>query len=233
MGGSRPMDYDPRTIAFAAEILHPPQQLRAELVQSVHNALWRQPAVGYQNFQIAPDGIQLSNLPQTPGQVSSATFTWDRLVLREELRGTTPEDFAARVTHVVTAAYGALGIATSLAQQFIVRSLVAPRHYRDGREFLSRRLVAPGAEAWQSFDRPMHSLGVRFVLPPAPGGVETYHVRIESWPQDQRSIWLENTGSFPTPTAVTDVARLGQQLDATYRYLCGPVCAFLATLDTP
>jgi hypothetical protein len=211
------MAYDPRTIAFTAEILHPPQQLRAELVQSVHNALWRLPAVGYQNFQIAPDGIHLSNLPQTPGQVSSATFAWDRLVLREELRGTTPEDFTARMTHVVTAAYGALGIATSLAQQFTVRSLVAPRHYRDGREFLSRRLIAPGADAWQSFDRPLHSLGVRF----------------ESWPQDQRSIWLENTGSFPTPTTVSDVARLGQQLDATYRYLCGPVCAFLSTLDTP
>jgi hypothetical protein len=137
------------------------------------------------------------------------------------------------MTHVVTAAYGARGIATSLAQQFTVRSLVAPRHYRDGREFLSRRLIAPGADAWQSFDRPLHSLGVRFVLPPPPGGAETYHVRIESWPQDQRSIWLENTGSFPTPTTVSDVARLGQQLDATYRYLCGPVCAFLSTLDTP
>jgi hypothetical protein len=227
------MNYDPRTIAFAAEILHPPQHLRADLVQSVHNALWHKPAIGYQNFQIAPDGIHLTNVPQVPGQVSSATFTWDRLVLREELRGTTPEDFASRVVEVVNIAYGALGIGASVAQQFTVRSLVAPRHYRDGREFLSRKLVAPGADAWQAFDRPLHSLGVRFVLPPPAGAVETYHVRVETWPQDQRSIWLENTGSFPTPTPIGEAARFAEQLDATYRFLCGPVCGFLATLDTP
>lgn len=67
----------------------------------------------------------------------------------------------------------------------------------------------------------------------APGAAETYHVRIETWPQDQRSIWLENTGSFPTPTPVAEASRFAAQLDATYRFLCGPVCGFLGTLDTP
>ena len=227
------MTYDPRTIAFAAEILHPPQQLRADLVQSVHNSLWRQPAIGYQNFQVAHDGIHLSNVPQAPGQVSLATFAWDRLVLREELRGTSVEDFATRVVNVSTIAFQTLGVGASLAQQFVVRSLVAPRHYRDGREFLSRRLIAPGADAWQTFDRPLQSLGVRLVFPPAAGGTETFHVRVETWPQDQRSIWIENTGSFAGPLATTDAAQLANLLDSTYRFVTGPVCNFLATLDTP
>ena len=227
------MTYDPRTIAFAAEILYPPQQLRADLVQSVHNSLWRQPAIGYQNFQVAHDGIHLSNVPQAPGQVSLATFAWDRLVLREELRGTSVEDFATRVVNVSTIAFQTLGVSASLAQQFVVRSLVAPRHYRDGREFLSRRLIAPGADAWQTFDRPLQSLGVRLVFPPPAGGNETFHVRVETWPQDQRSIWIENTGSFAGPLATTDAAQLANLLDSTYRFVTGPVCNFLATLDTP
>lgn len=227
------MTYDPRTIAFAAEILYPPQQLRADLVQSVHNSLWRQPAIGYQNFQVGPDGIHLSNLPQAPGQVSLATFTWDRLILREELRGTGVDDFATRVVNVTTIAFQALGVATSLAQQFVVRSLIAPRQYRDGREFLSRRLVAPGTDAWQAFGRPLQSLGVRLVFPPAPGNTETFHVRVETWPQDQRSIWIENTGSFAGPIATTEAPQLANLLDSTYRFMTGPVCNFLASLDTP
>ena len=81
------MNYDPRTIAFAAEILYPPQQLRADLVQNVHNTLYQRPQLGYQNFQVAPDGIHLSNLAQAPGQVSMASFMHDRLVIREEMRG--------------------------------------------------------------------------------------------------------------------------------------------------
>lgn len=227
------MTYDPRTIAFAAEILYPPQQLRADLVQSVHNTLFRQPAIGYQSFQVGPDGIHLSNLPQAPGQVSTATFAWDRLVLREELRGSTPEDFATRVVNVTTIAFQTLGIQASLMQQFVVRSLIAPRHYRDGREFLSRRLIAPGAEAWQSFERPLQQLGIRMVFPPAPGSSEAWQVRIETWPQDQRSLWLENTGTFTTPVAAANAPALADLLASTYRWLTGPVCSFLANLDTP
>ncbi|MEO6598172.1 MAG: hypothetical protein ABIP94_25795 [Planctomycetota bacterium] len=227
------MSYDPRTIAFAAEILYPPQQLRADLVQSVHNALYRQPALAYQNFQVAPDGIHLSNLPQAPGQISMASFAWDRLVLREELRGTTVEDFATRIVNVTTAAFQTLGITTSLAQQFVVRSLIPPRHFRDGRDFLSKRLIAPGTEAWQVFNRPLQSLGVRLVFPPHPGGRETYHVRVETWPQDARSLWLENTGSFAGPITVSDAPQLADHLMATYRFLTGPVGDFLASLDTP
>jgi hypothetical protein len=227
------MSYDPRTIAFTAEILHPPHQLRADLAQSVHNTLYRQPAVGYQNFQVAPDGIHLTNLPQAPGQVSSATFSWDRLVLRDELRGTSVEDFAARVVNVTGAALPTLGITTSLAQQFVVRSLIQPRHFRDGREFLSRRLIAPGAEAWQVLGRPLQSLGVRLVLPPPTGSRGTFHVRVESWPQDPRSVWIENTGSFAGPIGVGDAPQLAELLYETYRYLTGPVGEFLASLDTP
>jgi hypothetical protein len=227
------MTYDPRSIAFAAEILYPPQQLRADLVQSVHNALYRQPAIGYQNFQVAPDGIHLTNLPMQPGQISQATFAWDRLVLREELRGTTVEDFATRLVNVTTIAFQTLGITTSLAQQFVVRALIAPRHHRDGREFLSRKLVAPGADAWQVFGRPLQALGVRLVFPPHAGGREAYHVRVETWPQDARSLWLENTGSHAAPLAAADAPQLAEMLFATYRYLSGPVCDFLAALDTP
>lgn len=227
------MSYDPRTIAYTAEILYPPQQLRADLLQGLHNALFRQPAIGYQNFQVAADGVHLSNVPQAPGQVSMATFQWDRLILREELRGTTVEDFAMRVVNVTTAAFQALSVPTSLASQFVVRSLIAPRHFRDGREFLSRRLVAPDTEGWQAFGRPLQAGGVRFVFPAQDQHRESFQVRIETWPQDARSLWLENTGSFPVPVPVGELPQLAGQLDTTYRFLTGPVSRFLATLDTP
>lgn len=227
------MSYDPRSIAFTAELLYPPQQLRADLVQSVHNTLYRQPAIGYQNFQVAPDGIHLTNLPQGPGQVSSASFLWDRLVLREELRGTTVEDFATRVVNVATAAFQTLGITGSIAQQFLVRSLIAPRHFRDGREFLSQRLIAPGNDAWQTFGRPLQSLGIRLVFPPHEQARDTYHVRVETWPQDPRSVWIESTGSFAGPVAIADTPQLANHLYSTYRFLTGPVCDFLASLDKP
>lgn len=227
------MSYDPRTIAFVAELLHPPQAPRADLVQGVHNALYRQPALGYQNFQVAADGIHLSNLPMAPGQVSTASFHWDRLVLREELRGTTVEDFATRVVNVATQAFQALNIQATVVQQFVVRSLIAPRHCRDGREFLAQRLIAGGAAGWQQLGRPVASLGLRLMLPAHDGHRETFQVRVESWPQDPRSLWLEVTGTYATPVGTADLPQVANSLFSAYRFLAGPTCEFLASLDTP
>ena len=227
------MTYDPRTIAFAAEILYPPQQLRADLVQTVHNTLYQKPELGYQNFQVAPDGIHLSNLAQTPGQVSMASFTFDRLVVREEMRGTTVEDFATRAVNVATLAFQTLGIATSIAQQYVVRSLIAPRHFKDGREFLAQRLISPVSDAGHSFGRPMMSLGVRFVFPPHEDNQQTSQVRVETWPQDPRSIWIENASSYANPLPAAEMPRVADQLAAPSHHATGPVRPLLAQLDTP
>lgn len=229
------MSYDPRTIAFAAEILHPPQALRADLVQNVHNALYQNPQIGYQNFQVAGDGIHLSNVAQAPGQISSASFLPDRLVLREELRGITVEDFATRTVNVATTALTTLGIGTSLAQQFVVRSLIAPRHFRNGADFLASRLVPPATAGADAFGRPLQALGVRFVFPPTPAAdqQQTFQVRVETWPQDPRSIWIENASTYPQPLPLAELPRVADRLAETYQHVTGPVCTFLSNLDTP
>lgn len=225
------MSYDPRTIAFVAEILFPPVQLRAEQVQGVHNTLFRQPALGYQSFQVAPDGIHLSNLPQTPGQVSMASFLPDRLVLREELRGTTIEDFATRVVNVAQVAFQALSVPLSLARQLCVRSLINPRQRRDGRELLVGRLLVDGEARLQALQRPTQALGLRLLLPPAGGGRDTHQVRIETWPHDPRSLWLEDTATWQGPVTGAELPKLADELYATYRFLTGPVADFIASYD--
>jgi hypothetical protein len=227
------MHYDPRTIAFVAELLYPPMQLRTDLVQGVHNALFRQPAISYQSFQIAHDGIHLTNLPQQPGQVSAATFLPDRLLVREELRGTTVEDFATRVVNLATTAFQSLGIGTSVAQQFCVRSLVNPKHLRDGREFLAQRLLADQQAQWQAFGRQPQAIGLRLVFGPGDEHPGRHQVRIESWPHDPRSVWIENTTLFPVAIPAGDLPRIADELYATYHFLTGPVGGFLASYDQP
>ncbi|GAB4138325.1 MAG: hypothetical protein Fur0037_03970 [Planctomycetota bacterium] len=227
------MSYDPRTIAYHAEILFPPMALRAEAVQGVHNSLYHRPAVSYQSFQVAPDGIHLANPPQSPGMVSSVSFLPDRMVAREEFRACTVEEFASRIVNVASTAFPVLGITTSLAQQFVIRSLVNPKHFRDGREFLSRRLIAPETDAWSVFGRPVQALGLRIQIPPVEDHRESFQVRVESWLQDPRSIWIETIGSFANPTPTENLPVLSNYLHSTYRFLTGPVGEFLSRFDRP
>jgi len=227
------MTYDPRTIAYMAEIIYPPMQLAAEKVQDIHNTLYAQREVSYQNFQVAPDGIHLTNVAEQPGSVSSVTFGPDRMVLREELRATTLEDFATRVVNVTSASFTTLGIGTSLAQQFVVRSLVTPRSVQDSREFLAQRVVAAPEEAWSTFGRPMQSVGLAFTFPQTGTENEMYRLRIETWNQDPRSLWIENVGSFTQPIPNDRLPDLSNLLFSTYKFATGPVLEFISTFDKP
>jgi hypothetical protein len=227
------MSYELRTISLRAEVIHPPIQLRPEVVQGIHNSLYRQSELSYQNFQIAADGIHLTNIPQSPGQASVATFLPDRLVIREELRPCTVEEFATRVVNVASIGFQALGITSTLAQQFVVRSLVTPRHVEDGRVFLMERLLQAGPEVIEGFGRPVQSAGVRLVFPQTENSKEVFQVRVESWPQDPRSIWLENVGSFAFPTQVENLPHISNYLYATYKFMTGPLGRFLAHYDHP
>ncbi|MHC4516017.1 MAG: hypothetical protein ACYTGW_08295 [Planctomycetota bacterium] len=225
------MSYDPRTIAFLAEVLFEPIELASDTVQGIHNTLYRRPEISYQNFQVAQDGIHLTNLPEVPGSVSTATFLPDRLVLREELRGVTVEDFAARLVNVASISFEALQIHASHAQQFVIRSLITPRHVPDSREFLSHRMMAASGPHLHKLGRPIESLGVRYTFPQHDDQKEVFNVRIETWNQDPRSIWLENVGQFSQPMTTENIPALSDHLFSTYRFLIGPVCEFLADFD--
>ncbi len=226
------MSYDPRTIAFLAEIIYPPMELRADAVQTIHNSLFKQTELGYQNFQVAPDGIHLSNLPQKPGSVSMATFAPDRLIIREELRATTVEDFATRVVNVASVSFQTLGVQASLAQQFVVRSLITPRHVQDSREFLLQRVIAAPQPSWDAMGRPMQRVGLSFTFPATETEDQLYNVRIETWNQDPRSVWIENVGSFTKPVPSERTPDLSNLLFSTYKFVTGPLSRFLQQFDT-
>ncbi|MCC6672478.1 MAG: hypothetical protein IT458_15545 [Planctomycetes bacterium] len=227
------MSYEARSIAFLSEILYQPIQLRVDAVQSIHNALYKRPEIRYVNFQIAQDGIHLANPPETPGAVSVVSFLPDRIVVREELRNLTAEDYATRLVEVASVALPALGVTSSPAQQFVVRTLITPRHTADSRDFFARKIVSGPTENWTAFGRPLASLGMRLAFPQTDQHREVYNVRVETWNQDPRSLWLENLGSFPGPMEVENLPQLGVHLHATYAFLTGPVFQFVGSFDRP
>lgn len=227
------MSYDLRTIALRAEVIFAPVQLRPDVVQGIHNSLYRQSELSYQNFQIAADGIHLTNLPRRPGEASVATFLPDRMVFREELQACTMEEFATRIVNVASIGFRALGITATLAQQFMIRSLMSPRHVEEGRILLMERILRTEPGALEDFGRPIQSAGLRLVFPQTENHQEVFQVRIESWPQDPRSLWIENVGSFAQSTQVENLPQITNYLYATYKFMTGPVGRFLSRYDNP
>ena len=93
--------------------------------------------------------------------------------------------------------------------------------------------MAGSGDHWASFGRPFDSLGFRYTFPQHDNRPELYNLRIETWNQDPRSVWIENVGSFTQPIQASEMPQLSTHLSATYQFLTGPVCNFIAEFDQP
>jgi hypothetical protein len=226
------MHYQPRTIAFHCELLHPAHQPDPAPVQRLHNRLFAGLDPAYRNFAITHEGAVLSNPSPRPGSISQVAFLGDRVRFSEENTGLTVDEFAERVRSISAEVAGELGLQVLTAQGVVVRTLVNPRHHREGRDFLRQGLLGLDGEP-EEFGRPVHGLGLRLVFPPTQGTPNAFNVRIESVPADPRSLFIENHGTFPPMPVSPDFEAVARNVHATYDFAVQRVVRFLARFDSP
>ncbi len=224
------MLYAPRTIAFITEVFHPVLQPDPAPIQRVHNLLFQDPDPAYSSFAVTHEGAVLSNPVTRPGAISSATFRPDRIQFREELTGMTVDQFAQRVHRIVELVTGHVDIQVFTAQQVTIRTLVNPRHFDDSREFLARGMFGFADEV-ESFERDPQLFGIRMVFPPDERNPNAHSLRIESFSQDVRSIFIENQASFAPILVARGLDPLVQNVDAAYQFLVERALEFMARFD--
>jgi len=224
------MDYQPRTIAFIAELVHPPVGIDPRPVQKLHNHLFQKGAPSYSSFQITPAGPLLSNPASRPGAVSQVLFGADRIVFREELSAMTWEPFAARVMELVDAVAPLRGIQVLTGTQITLRSLVNPRHWTDSRKFLQVALLGIEDEL-ETLDRSPSLYGLRLAFPPEGEQTNAFGVRVESYTADTRSLFLEVQGTFNPVVVAKGLAPIEGFVHGSYRFLTDRVLPFVARFD--
>lgn len=224
------MHYAPRTIALLTELLHAPLAPDPAPIQRIHNELFQGGDPAYRNFHALPHGAVLSNPMTRPGAVSSAEFLPDRMRFREELTAGTHEDFAGRAADLAMRAAQARGIAQITAQAVIVRTLVNPRNFSDSRAFLREAMLGMDAET-AVFGREPGLFGLRMVFPPTPSEPNAFTLRVESFANDPRSIFLENQGAFGPMPAADVAAGARANVERTYAFLVTQALEFLSQFD--
>lgn len=227
------MTHGLRSIAFLAELVHPPVQHDPRALQRLHATLFGSAVSGYRDFRLVAGGAQLSNavggLPGAP--VSVANVLADRIQIREEATGLSRDDFVARVAAVAESAMGALPLHLFMAQQFCVRSVANPETSDDARAFVLSTVLGYDEALMAPFATLPSLSGLRFTFPPAPDSQAIYNVRIESYSQDNRSLFIENTGTFGRPVTGSQLGELTSRFDATYDFLQDKVVEFVSQFD--
>ena len=226
------MAYAPRTIALATELFHPPIQPDPAPVQRVHNRLFQEGEPAYKSFAVTPAGAVLSNPVTRPGAVSAASFLADRFQFREELGSATVEEFAARtraVADLVAQESGSVQVFT--AQQVTLRTLVNPRFFNDSREFLKAGMFGFDDQV-EDFGREPQLFGIRMVFPASQEQPCAYSLRIESFSNDPRSVFIENQATYAPILVTLGLEAVERNVLDAYEFLVGRALRFLGRFDS-
>jgi hypothetical protein len=224
------MNYAPRTIGFQCDLLHPPVRVDPGPVQRLHARWIEARQACYANFQIAPEGVILSNPVPAGGAASHLAVLHDRLQFREDLTGLSLEEFSERVSGLVEACVEARGLRQFLAQQVAVRTLINLRHHSDSRAFL-RQAMFRFREELDAFGREPQLLGLRLAFPGTERDPSLHVLRIESFHADPRSLFLEDQATFPPAEVAAAGAGARSALSATYRFTTERAVRFVASFD--
>jgi hypothetical protein len=226
------MDYDLRTLAYVAELLHPPKQHSSQDLQKVHSLAFADPKCVYQNFHLIPGGASFFNPPSQPTMVSAAHFLPDRVQIREEMTGISREEFQDRIERVAAYSLEHLGIEQFALQNFVVRSLVNSRVYPDSKEFLRKSVLNMEDEDFQVLEREPQIVGLRFFFPQTNETRGAFNIRVESYVQEPRSVFVENIGIFRSLVTGLNLNELTSNFFATYDYLDSNIVDFIAQFDS-
>ncbi|MDG2149668.1 MAG: hypothetical protein P8N09_09095 [Planctomycetota bacterium] len=229
------MSYALRSIAFVAELIHPPVKHEPRGLQSLHSELFESSDCDYRDFRLVPGGAQFSNSPQNglPGTpVSVANVLADRIQVREEQTGCSKEDFEARLSSFAKNALNVLPMQLFMVQQFAVRSVINPHTSNDARAFMIQTVFGHDEGMLSVFPTSPSLSGMRFTFPPDPETQAVFNVRLESYSQDNRSLFLENVGTFGKPVTSAELPELTQRFSSTYDFLQGEVIDFVSQFDT-
>lgn len=224
------MPVAPRTIGFHSEVLHPPQTPDPAPVQRIHDEMFRSGDPAYRNFAVTHEGCVLSNPVARAGSTSQAAFLADRVRFSEEHTGLTVDDFGRRVRGIVEQVVQGRSIPILVAQVVTVRTLVTPRSPSQGLEFMREGLLRLGPEL-DDFGRPAAGLGVRLTFTPRPDESNAFALRIESLPNDPRSLWIECQGTFPAIQVAHGLDAVERNVEATYTFATSRAVAFLERFD--
>ncbi|TDJ68505.1 MAG: hypothetical protein E2O39_13185 [Planctomycetota bacterium] len=225
------MAYQPRTIALLCELFHPPLGPDPRPIQKLHNQMFESGEPAYSSFAVTPAGPVLSNPVTQPGAASQVAFLPDRFQFREEMGGLTHESFSQRVLKVAENVAKERAIQVFTGQQVTLRSLINPRTYKDTRTFLKEAMFGFGEEL-EALGREPQLFGLRLVFAPANEKNNAYALRIESYNNDPRSLYIEVQGTFGPTLAARGFEVIAERVIETYGFLTERALPFVARFDT-
>lgn len=229
------MHPESQVIHFGAELIHPPH-LHEEA--QLHDFYYRLSKVKYcgcdfKQFRIIPSGAEMST---NIGRLHSVCrVSEDRLHISEDWTTLSAEEFITRVREIVKTYMDTFNIRLFIVQTSAVRTLLTTTNFNDARVFLAEWVckLKGAEEIFPSFEnRPVQMFGIRLMFPPVEEENRRFNIRIESFNQDPKRVFVECISDYEgPPISEEDLGLIGKNIERTLEFSTKNVLNFLSRYD--
>jgi hypothetical protein len=136
-----------------------------------------------------------------------------------------------RVRQVAEQVSAARAMQVFTAQHVTLRTLVNPRVFKDSRGYLKHGMFGFDDEM-EVFGREPQLLGIRLVFPATADQPGSHALRIESFSNDTRSLFIENLSSYAPIVVDGGLGQIEANILSSYRFITEQAMRFISGFDT-
>jgi len=217
-------------LSFIVELLNPPMK---HSVDGAHKLFTELKDV-YANYNRITDNItEFSSVDKNSQEVKKLIIRNEKVIVLNDFTSATLESFWKIASDVIKKSVSILNIPLFFFRQYTIRFTASPLKQKDSRLFLGNDVCTFTDEKLKPFGRPIHGVGMRFVLPPLKTAQKTeqneYNIRIESLLRDTGKIFLENQARFLVPLQLQGdyLPNIKAEIDKTNGFLKNNISEFL------
>jgi len=204
-------------LAQVSTLRFPPAPLNAGHYREVFNRL---SAMETFNFTMTGEGVEMTTPPGESGETMKIALGRELVHVSFDPTSRSADYAAEQLTAILKEIASVLPIPVFIHQTHVLRKTIPLSGNDDARTFLTEQVLCVPPERLASWKRPVAAIGVRFVFAPQQmNELSSHDLKIESFMQDQRKIFVENAATFLVPLPAGQWDQLKAHLAEANRFL--------------
>lgn len=221
------MEVTTRLYSMVVEAVFIPAQLDEKKCREIFDKVSDSHAIT--TYQSLPDNSVLMSSKDEKVNFSRYKISKDRLNMSYDFCTQSVNYYQAISDDFLKVFTSITGNSLFLMHSVIIRKLVNIKGIEDCRDFLISKVLSMTEANFQTFKRPLHAIGTRLFFPPIKDDMSAYDVKVESWMDDYRTLYIECAGVYSTPMDIKiQSTGIGSDITKTDEFINKNVMGFLS-----
>jgi len=221
------LDISTRLLSVITELVFIPAHIEEKKFREIFDKVSEGHFI--RSYMLLPDStIQMSGAKEERSDQVLYRIMKDRLFISYENCTSSLAYYYGLIRDLIEIFIKITGVPLFLMNSVTLRKLINIKGVNDSRDFLIKKVFKLNEENFKIFNRPIHMMGGHIFFPPIAENTTSHELRIESFMEDYKTLFVEAKSNFPQPIEPKSGAdTISKNLNITDEFINNNAISFL------